>query len=175
MKHKLIILFLIIVFIAINIVGCSKIFIYTDLFSEISNPVDKENNTQYTLDIKKEIEKHETCMNFVMYIGNYVDENEKNIFFEYCSNIYDSNIIVDNNKIVFEIQKPTLDKPTVHAKGDVNYEITEDLYNKIDNYVMNSENEPMYDLAVKSTMKNIAKSAIGEKALENRNIVVKYY
>ena len=40
---------------------------------------------------------------------------------------------------------------------------------------MNSEDEPMYTLAVKSTMEKIAKSAIGEKALENKNIVVKYY
>lgn len=175
MKHKLFVIFLIVAFIAINVVGCTKIFLHTDLFSEISSPVNTEDNAQYALDIKKEIEKHETCMNFIMYIGNYVDENNKNIFFEYCSNIYDSNVIVDNNKIVFKIQKPTLDKFTVHAKGDGNYEITEDLYDKIDDYVMNSENEPMYDLAVKSTMKNIAKSAIGEKALENRNIVVKYY
>ncbi len=171
MKHKLSILFLIVVFILINVIGYTKVFLYTDLFSEITSPVDNDDNIQYVTAIKRQIEN----TNGIMYIGNYVDENEKNIYFEYCSNLSEADVFVDNNKIIFKIQKPTLDKLSVYAKGDNNYKITEELYDKIDDYVMNSEDEPIYTLAVKSTMEKIAKLAIGEKSLENKNIVVKYY
>lgn len=171
MKHKLSIIFLIAVFILINVIGYTKVFLYTDLFSEITSPVDNDDNIQYVSAIKKQLES----ANSIMYIGNYIDENEKNIYFEYCSNISEADVFVDNNKIIFKIQKPTLDKLTVYAKGDSDYEITQDLYNKIDDYVMNSEDEPIYNLAVKGTMEKIAKSAIGEQALENKKIVVKYY
>lgn len=174
MKHKLSIVFLIVVFILINVIGYTKVFLYTDLFSEITSPVDNDDNIQYVTAIKRQIESNENA-NSIMYIGNYVDENEKNIYFEYCSNISEADVFVDNNKIIFKIQKPTLDKLSVHAKGDDNYKITKELYDKIDDYVMNSEDEPIYTLAVKSTMEKIAKLAIGEKALENKNIVVKYY
>lgn len=171
MKHKLSILFLIVIFIVINVIGYTKIFRYTDLFSEITSPVDNDDNIKYVTAIKRQIEN----TNGIMYIGNYVDENEKNIYFEYCSNLSEADVFVDNNKIIFKIQKPTLDKLTVYAKGDDDYKITKDLYDKIDDYVMNSEDEPIYTLAVKSTMEKIANLAIGEKALENKNIVVKYY
>ena len=171
MKHKLSILFLIVIFIVINVIGYTNVFRYTDLFSEITSPVDNDDNIQYVTAIKRQIES----TNGIMYIGNYVDENEKNIYFEYCSNLSEADVFADNNKIIFKIQKPTLDKLTVYAKGDDNYKITKDLYDKIDDYVMNSEDEPIYTLAVKSTMEKIAKLAIGEKALENKNIVVKYY
>ena len=171
MKNKCSILFLIVLFIIINVIGYTKVFLYTNLFSEITSPVDNDDNIQYVTAIKRQIES----TNGIMYIGNYVDENEKNIYFEYCSNLSEANVFVDNNKIIFKIQKPTLDKLTVYAKGDDDYKITKDLYDKIDDYVMNSEDEPIYTLAVKSTMEKIAKSAIGEKALENKNIVVKYY
>lgn len=171
MKHKLSILFLIVIFIVINVIGYTKVFRYTDLFSEITSPVDNDDNIQYVTAIKRQIES----TNGIMYIGNYVDENEKNIYFEYGSNLSEADVFVDNNKIIFKIQKPTLDKLTVYAKGDNNYKITKELYDKIDNYVMNSENEPIYTLAVKSTMEKIAKLAIGENALENKKIVVKYY
>lgn len=171
MKYKLSILFLIVIFIVINVIGYTKVFRYTDLFSEITSPVDNDDNIKYVTAIKKQIEN----TNGIMYIGNYVDENEKNIYFEYCSNLSEANVFVDNNKIIFKIQKPTLDKLTVYAKGDDDYKITKDLYDKIDDYVMNSEDEPIYTLAVKSTMEKIANLAIGEKALENKNIVVKYY
>ena len=171
MKHKLSILFLIVVFILINVIGYTKVFLYTDLFSEITSPVDNDDNIQYVTAIKRQIEN----TNGIMYIGNYVDENEKNIYFEYCSNLSEADVFVDNNKIIFKIQKPTLDKLSVYVKGDNNYKITEELYDKIDDYVMNSEDEPIYTLAVKSTMEKIAKLAIGEKSLENKNIVVKYY
>lgn len=171
MKHKLCILFLIVIFIVINVIGYNKVFIYTDLFSEITSPVDNDDNIKYVTAIKRQIEN----TNGIMYIGNYVDENEKNIYFEYCSNLSEADVFVDNNKIIFKIQKPTLDKLSVYAKGDDDYKITRELYDKIDDYVMNSEDEPIYTLAVKSTMETIAKSAIGEKALENKNIVVKYY
>jgi hypothetical protein len=174
MKNKFGILFLIVLFIIINVIGYTKVFIYTNLFSEITSPVDNDDNIRYVTDIKRQIENDETCTNYIMYIGNYVDENEKNIYFEYCSNISEADVFVDNNKIIFKIQKPTLNKSTVKAKGDDDYKITEDMYYKIDDYV-NSEDEPIYTLAVKSTMEKIAKSAIGEKALENKNIVVKYY
>lgn len=171
MKHKLSILFLIVIFIVINVIGYTKVFRYTDLFSEITSPVDNDDNIQYVTDIKRQIES----TNGIMYIGNYVDENEKNIYFEYGSNLSEADVFADNNKIIFKIQKPTLDKLSVYAKGDDDYKITEDLYDKIDDYVMNSEDEPIYTLAVKSTMEKIANLAIGEKALENKNIVVKYY
>lgn len=171
MKNKCGILFLIVLFIIINVIGYTKVFIYTDLFSEITSPVDNDDNIKYVTAIKRQIES----TNGIMYIGNYVDENEKNIYFEYCSNLSEADVFVDNNKIIFKIQKPTLDKLTVYAKGDDDYKITKDLYDKIDDYVMNSEDEPIYTLAVKSTMEKIAKLAIGEKALENKNIVVKYY
>lgn len=171
MKHKLSILFLIVIFIVINVIGYTKVFRYTDLFSEITSPVDNDDNIQYVTAIKKQIES----TNGIMYIGNYVDKNEKNIYFEYCSNLSEADVFADNNKIIFKIQKPTLDKLSVYTKGDSNYEINQELYDKIDDYVMNSEDEPIYNLAVKSTMEKIAKSAIGEKALENKNIVVKYY
>lgn len=171
MKNKCGILFLIVLFIIINVIGYTKVFLYTNLFSEITSPVDNDDNIQYVTAIKRQIEN----TNGIMYIGNYVDENEKNIYFEYCSNLSEADVFVDNNKIIFKIQKPTLDKLTVYAKGDDDYKITKELYNKIDDYVMNSEDEPIYTLAVKSTMEKIAKSAIGEKALENKNIVVKYY
>lgn len=171
MKHKLSILFLIVIFIVINVIGYTKVFRYTDLFSEITSPVDNDDNIKYVTAIKRQIEN----TNGIMYIGNYVDENEKNIYFEYCSNLSEADVFVDNNKIIFKIQKPTLDKLTVYAKGDDDYKITKDLYDKIDDYVMNSEDEPIYTLAVKSTMEKIANLAIGEKALENKNIVVKYY
>lgn len=171
MKHKICILFLIVIFIVINVIGYNKVFIYTDLFSEITSPVDNDDNIKYVTAIKRQIEN----TNGIMYIGNYVDENEKNIYFEYCSNLSEADVFVDNNKIIFKIQKPTLDKLSVYAKGDDDYKITRELYDKIDDYVMNSEDEPIYTLAVKSTMETIAKSAIGEKALENKNIVVKYY
>lgn len=174
MKHKLSIIFLIAVFILINVIGYTKVFLYTDLFSEITSPVDNDDNIQYVTAIKRQIESNEDT-NSIMYVGNYVDENEKNIYFEYCSNISESDVFVDNNKIIFKIQKPTLDKLTVYAKGDDDYKITKELYDKIDDYVMNSEDEPIYTLAVKSTMEKIANLAIGEKALENKNIVVKYY
>ena len=170
MKNKCGILFLIVLFIIINVIGYTKVFLYTNLFSEITSPVDNDDNIQYVT-AKRQIES----TNGIMYIGNYVDENEKNIYFEYCSNLSEADVFVDNNKIIFKIQKPTLDKLTVYAKGDDDYKITKDLYDKIDDYVMNSEDEPIYTLAVKSTMEKIAKSAIGEKALENKNIVVKYY
>ena len=170
MKHKFCILFLIVIFIVINVIGYTKVFIYTDLFSEITSPVDNDDNIKYVTAIKRQIES----TNGIMYIGNYVDENEKNIYFEYCSNLSEADVFVDNNKIIFKIQKPTLDKLTVYAKGDDDYKITRELYDKIDDYVMNSEDEPIYTLAVKSTMETIAKSAIGE-ALENKKIVVKYY
>lgn len=171
MKNKFGILFLIVLFIIINVIGYTKVFLYTDLFSEITSPVDNDDNIKYVTAIKRQIES----TNGIMYIGNYVDENEKNIYFEYCSNLSEADVFVDDNKIIFKIQKPTLDKLTVYAKGDNDYKITKDLYDKIDDYVMNSEDEPMYTLAVKSTMEKIAKLAIGEKALENKNIVVKYY
>lgn len=171
MKNKCGILFLIVLFIIINVIGYTKVFLYTNLFSEITSPVDNDDNILYVTAIKRQIES----TNGIMYIGNYVDENEKNIYFEYCSNLSEADVFVDNNKIIFKIQKPTLDKLTVYAKGDDDYKITKDLYNKIDDYVMNSEDEPIYTLAVKSTMEKIAKSSIGEKALENKNIVVKYY
>lgn len=171
MKNKCGILFLIVLFIIINVIGYTKVFRYTNLFSEITSPVDNDDNIKYVTAIKRQIEN----TNGIMYIGNYVDENEKNIYFEYCSNLSEADIFVDNNKIIFKIQKPTLDKLTVYAKGDDDYKITKELYNKIDDYVMNSEDEPIYTLAVKSTMEKIAKLAIGEKALENKNIVVKYY
>lgn len=171
MKNKFSILFLIVLFIIINVIGYTKVFIYTNLFSEITSPVDNDDNIKYVTAIKRQIES----TNGIMYIGNYVDENEKNIYFEYCSNLSEADVFVDDNKIIFKIQKPTLDKLTVYAKGDDDYKITKDLYDKIDDYVMNSEDEPMYTLAVKSTMEKIAKLAIGEKALENKNIVVKYY
>lgn len=171
MKHKLCILFLIVIFILINVIGYTKVFLYTDLFSEITSPVDNDDNIQYVTAIKRQIES----TNGIMYIGNYVDENEKNIYFEYGSNLSEADVFADNNKIIFKIQKPTLDKLSVYAKGDDDYKITKDLYDKIDDYVMNSEDEPIYTLAVKSTMEKIAKLAIGEKALENKNIVVKYY
>lgn len=171
MKHKLSILFLIVIFIVINVIGYTKVFRYTDLFSEITSPVDNDDNIKYVTAIKRQIEN----TNGIMYIGNYVDENEKNIYFEYCSNLSEADVFVDNNKVIFKIQKPTLDKLTVYAKGDDDYKITKDLYDKIDDYVMNSEDEPIYTLAVKSTMEKIANLAIGEKALENKNIVVKYY
>lgn len=174
MKNKCGILFLIVLFIIINVIGYTKVFLYTNLFSEITSPVDNDDNIKYVTAIKRQIENDETCTNYIMYIGNYVDENEKNIYFEYCSNISEADVFVDNNKIIFKIQKPTLNKSTVKAKGDDDYKITEDMYYKIDDYV-NSEDEPIYTLAVKSTMEKIAKSAIGEKALENKNIVVKYY
>ena len=174
MKHKLCILFLIVVFIIVNIIGYTKVFLYTDLFSEITSPVDNDDNIQYVTAIKKQIESNEDT-NSIMYVGNYIDENEKNIYFEYCSNISEADVFVDNNKIIFKIQKPTLDKLTVYAKGDSNYEINQELYDKIDDYVMNSEDEPIYNLAVKSTMERIAKSAIGENTLENKKIIVKYY
>lgn len=171
MKYKLSILFLIVIFIVINVIGYTKVFRYTDLFSEITSPVDNDDNIKYVTAIKRQIEN----TNGIMYIGNYIDENEKNIYFEYCSNLSEADVFVDNNKIIFKIQKPTLDKLTVYAKGDDDYKITKDLYDKIDDYVMNSEDEPIYTLAVKSTMEKIANLAIGEKALENKNIVVKYY
>lgn len=171
MKNKFGILFLIVLFIIINVIGYTKVFLYTNLFSEITSPVNNDDNIQYVTSIKRQIENTDG----IMYIGNYVDENEKNIYFEYCSNLSEADVFVDNNKIIFKIQKPTLDKLTVYAKGDDDYKITKDLYDKIDDYVMNSEDEPIYTLAVKSTMEKIAKSAIGEKALENKNIVVKYY
>lgn len=171
MKHKLSIIFLIAVFILINVIGYTKVFLYTDLFSEITSPVDNDDNIQYISAIKKQLES----ANGIMYIGNYIDENEKNIYFEYCSNISEADVFVDNNKIIFKIQKPALDKLSVYAKGDDGYKITKELYDKIDDYVMNSEDEPIYTLAVKSTMEKIANLAIGEKALENKNIVVKYY
>lgn len=171
MKHKLSILFLIVIFIVINVIGYTKVFRYTDLFSEITSPVDNDDNIQYVTDIKRQIES----TNGIMYIGNYVDENEKNIYFEYGSNLSEADVFADNNKIIFKIQKPTLDKLSVYAKGDDDYKITKELYDKIDNYVMNSEDEPIYTLAVKSTMEKIAKLAIGENALENKKIVVKYY
>lgn len=174
MKNKFGILFLIVLFIIINVIGYTKVFIYTNLFSEITSPVDNDDNIKYVTAIKRQIESDETCTNYIMYIGNYVDKNEKNIYFEYCSNISEADVFVDNNKIIFKIQKPTLNKSTVKAKGDDDYKITEDMYYKIDDYV-NSEDEPIYTLAVKSTMEKIAKLAIGEKALENKNIVVKYY
>lgn len=174
MKNKFGILFLIVLFIIINVIGYTKVFLYTNLFSEITSPVDNDDNIKYVTAIKRQIESDETCTNYIMYIGNYVDENEKNIYFEYCSNISEADVFVDNNKVIFKIQKPTLNKSTVKAKGDDDYKITEDMYYKIDDYV-NSEDEPIYTLAVKSTMEKIAKSAIGEKALENKNIVVKYY
>lgn len=171
MKNKCGILFLIVLFIIINVIGYTKVFRYTNLFSEITSPVDNDDNIKYVTAIKRQIES----TNGILYIGNYVDENEKNIYFEYCSNLSEADVFVDNNKIIFKIQKPTLDKLTVYAKGDDDYKITKDLYDKIDDYVMNSEDEPIYTLAVKSTMEKIAKLAIGEKALENKNIVVKYY
>lgn len=171
MKNKCGVLFLIVLFIIINVIGYTKVFRYTNLFSEITSPVDNDDNIKYVTAIKRQIES----TNGIMYIGNYVDENEKNIYFEYCSNLSEADVFVDNNKIIFKIQKPTLDKLTVYAKGDDDYKITKDLYDKIDDYVMNSEDEPIYTLAVKSTMEKIAKLAIGEKALENKNIVVKYY
>lgn len=171
MKNKCGILFLIVLFIIINVIGYTKVFRYTNLFSEITSPVDNDDNIKYVTAIKRQIES----TNGIMYIGNYVDENEKNIYFEYCSNLSEADVFVDNNKIIFKIQKPTLDKLTVYAKGDDDYKITKDLYDKIDDYVMNSEDEPIYTLAVKSTMEKIAKLAIGEKAFENKNIVVKYY
>lgn len=171
MKNKFGILFLIVLFIIINVIGYTKVFLYTDLFGEITSPVDTDDNIKYVTAIKRQIES----TNGIMYIGNYVDENEKNIYFEYCSNLSEADVFVDNNKIIFKIQKPVLDNLTVYAKGDDDYKITKDLYDKIDDYVMNSEDEPMYTLAVKSTMEKIAKLAIGEKALENKNIVVKYY
>lgn len=171
MKNKCGVLFLIVIFIIINVIGYTKVFRYTNLFSEITSPVDNDDNIKYVTAIKRQIES----TNGIMYIGNYVDENEKNIYFEYCSNLSEADVFVDNNKIIFKIQKPTLDKLTVYAKGDDDYKITKDLYDKIDDYVMNSEDEPIYTLAVKSTMEKIAKLAIGEKALENKNIVVKYY
>lgn len=171
MKNKCGVLFLIVLFIIINVIGYTKVFRYTNLFSEITSPVDNDDNIKYVTAIKRQIES----TNGIMYIGNYVDENEKNIYFEYCSNLSEADVFVDNNKIIFKIQKPTLDKLTVYAKGDADYKITKDLYDKIDDYVMNSEDEPIYTLAVKSTMEKIAKLAIGEKALENKNIVVKYY
>lgn len=171
MKHKLSILFLIVIFIVINVIGYTKVFRYTDLFSEITSPVDNDDNIQYVTAIKRQIES----TNGIMYIGNYVDENEKNIYFEYGSNLSEADVFVDNNKIIFKIQKPTLDKLSVYAKGDDDYKITKDLYDKIDDYVMNSEDEPIYTLAVKSTMEKIAKLTIGENALENKKIVVKYY
>lgn len=174
MKNKFGILFLIVLFIIINVIGYTKVFLCTNLFSEITSPVDNDDNIKYVTAIKRQIESDETCTNYIMYIGNYVDENEKNIYFEYCSNISEADVFVDNNKIIFKIQKPTLNKSTVKAKGDDDYKITEDMYYKIDDYV-NSEDEPIYTLAVKSTMEKIAKLAIGEKALENKNIVVKYY
>lgn len=174
MKNKFGILFLIVLFIIINVIGYTKVFLYTNLFSEITSSVDNDDNIKYVTAIKRQIESDETCTNYIMYIGNYVDENEKNIYFEYCSNISEADVFVDNNKIIFKIQKPTLNKSTVKAKGDDDYKITEDMYYKIDDYA-NSEDEPIYTLAVKSTMEKIAKSAIGEKALENKNIVVKYY
>lgn len=153
MKNKCGILFLIVLFIIINVIGYTKVFLYTNLFSEITSPVDNDDNIQYVTAIKRQIES----TNGIMYIGNYVDENEKNIYFEYCSNLSEANVFVDNNKIIFKIQKPTLDKLTVYAKGDDDYKITKDLYDKIDDYVMNSEDEPIYTLAVKSTMEKIAK------------------
>lgn len=171
MKNKCGVLFLIVLFIIINVIGYTKVFRYTNLFSEITSPVDNDDNIKYVTAIKRQIES----TNGIMYIGNYVDENEKNIYFEYCSNLSEADVFVDNNKIIFKIQKPTLDKLTVYAKGDDDYKITKDLYDKIDDYVMNSEDEPIYTLAVKSTMEKIAKLAIGEKVLENKNIVVKYY
>lgn len=171
MKNKCGVLFLIVLFIIINVIGYTKVFRYTNLFSEITSPVDNDDNIKYVTAIKRQIES----TNGIMYIGNYVDENEKNIYFEYCSNLSEADVFVDNNKIIFKIQKPTLDKLTVYAKGDDGYKITKDLYDKIDDYVMNSEDEPIYTLAVKSTMEKIANLAIGEKALENKNIVVKYY
>lgn len=171
MKNKCGILFLIVLFIIINVIGYTKVFRYTNLFSEITSPVDNDDNIKYVTAIKRQIES----TNGILYIGNYVDENEKNIYFEYCSNLSEADVFVDNNKIIFKIQKPTLDKLTVYAKGDDDYKITKDLYDKIDDYVMNSEDEPIYTLAVKSTMEKIANLAIGEKALENKNIVVKYY
>ena len=172
MKHKLSILFLIVIFIVINVIGYTKVFRYTDLFSEITSPVDNDDNIQYVTDIKRQIE---STNGIIMYIGNYVDENEKNIYFEYGSNLSEADVFADNNKIIFKIQKPTLNKLSVYAKGDDDYKITKELYDKIDNYVMNSEDEPIYTLAVKSTMEKIAKLAIGENALENKKIVVKYY
>lgn len=171
MKNKCGVLFLIVLFIIINVIGYTKVFRYTNLFSEITSPVDNDDNIKYVTAIKRQIES----TNGIMYIGNYVDENEKNIYFEYCSNLSEADVFVDNNKIIFKIQKPTLDKLTVYAKGDDDYKISKDLYDKIDDYVMNSEDEPIYTLAVKSTMEKIAKLSIGEKALENKNIVVKYY
>ena len=171
MKHKISIIFLIVIFIIINVIGYTKVFLYTDLFSEITSPVDNDDTIQYVSAIKKQLEN----ANGIMYIGNYIDENEKNIYFEYCSNISEADVFVDNNKIIFKIQKPTLDKLTVYAKGDSNYEINQELYDKIDDYVMNSEDEPIYNLAVKSTMEKIAKSAIGEQTLENKKIIIKYY
>ena len=174
MKHKLSIIFLIAIFIIINVIGYTKVFLYTDLFSEITSPVNNDDNIQYVTAIKKQIESNEDT-NSIMYVGNYIDENEKNIYFEYCSNISEADVFVDNNKIIFKIQKPTLDKLTVYAKGDSNYEINQELYDKIDDYVMNSEDEPIYNLAVKSTMEKIAKLAIGENSLENKKIVVRYY
>lgn len=171
MKNKCGVLFLIVIFIIINVIVYTKVFRYTNLFSEITSPVDNDDNIKYVTAIKRQIES----TNGIMYIGNYVDENEKNIYFEYCSNLSEADVFVDNNKIIFKIQKPTLDKLTVYAKGDDDYKITKDLYDKIDDYVMNSEDEPIYTLAVKSTMEKIANLAIGEKALENKNIVVKYY
>lgn len=171
MKNKCGVLFLIVLFIIINVIGYTKVFLYTNLFSEITSPVDNDDNIKYVTAIKRQIES----TNGIMYIGNYVDENEKNIYFEYYSNLSEADVFVDNNKIIFKIQKPTLDKLTVYAKGDDDYKITKDLYDKIDDYVMNSEDEPIYTLAVKSTMEKIANLAIGEKALENKNIVVKYY
>lgn len=171
MKHKLSIIFLIAIFIIVNIIGYTEVFRYTDLFSEITSPVDNDDNIEYVSSIKKQLEN----ANGIMYIGNYIDENEKNIYFEYCSNISEADVFVDNNKIIFKIQKPKLDKLTVYVKGDTDYEINQELYNKINDYVMHSEDEPIYNLAVKSTMERIAKSAIGENSLENKKIIVKYY
>lgn len=167
---------LIILFLIVNIVGFTGVFLGLNPLDELTNVIDKEDNIDYAMNIKREIEKSQMCTHEIMYIGNYADKDKNNISFEYYSNLYGTiNVDVNNNKIVVEIPRPRLDKLSVYAKDVPEYNITENLYDEIRNYVENTDDLPLYDLAVKNKIKYVAEKAIGKETVEKRNIIIKYY
>lgn len=177
MKHKIIILFLIVVFIIINVIGFTKVFIYTDLFSEIINPVNDEINDDLKMKIQKKIYTRETANHYVVYIGNYTTSDNIDISFEYYSDLTKAMTTIDNNNIIIDIPEPKLDKQCIKPIDEKNkdYIINETLCNEIDDYVWNSQDEPKLDLGVKDTMTTIVKFALTDKELNNRKIIVRYY
>jgi len=177
MKNKLFVFIMLVLFLVINIFAFTKIFSQTDLMSELTNITNDEINNDLKMKIQKKIYTRETANHYVVYIGNYTTSDNVNIFFEYYSDLTKAMTTIDNNTIIIDIPKPKLDKQCVKPVDEKNkdYIINEALYNEIDDYVWNSQDEPKLDLGVKDTLTTIVKFALTDEELNNRKIIVRYY